>query len=48
LEPGVFQDISLKQWLALTPHELVKAHLGFDLKFIDSFPKEKGVIVTGK
>lgn len=48
LKTSVFQDISLKQWLALTPHELVKAHLGFDLKFIDSFPKEKGVIVTGK
>lgn len=44
----VFQDISLKQWLALTPHELVKAHLGFDLKFIDSFPKEKEVVVAGK
>ncbi|KAF5354906.1 hypothetical protein D9756_005521 [Leucocoprinus leucothites] len=46
LKTGVFQDISLKQWLALTPHELVKAHLGLDMKLIDSFPKEKGVIVA--
>ncbi|KAJ8508295.1 hypothetical protein ONZ45_g9425 [Pleurotus djamor] len=26
----VFQDISLNQWLALTPPELVQSHLGFD------------------
>lgn len=29
LKSSLFQDISLSQWLALTPPELVKAHLGF-------------------
>lgn len=44
----VFQDISLKQWLALTPHNVVKAHLGFSEQFIDALPREKQVIVSGE
>ncbi|KAF9532687.1 oxalate decarboxylase [Crepidotus variabilis] len=41
----VFEDISLSNWLALTPPELVKAHLGFDQATIDKLPKSKPVVV---
>lgn len=43
--PDVFQDISLSQWLALTPPDLVKAHLGFSDKVIQHLTKVKQVIV---
>ncbi|EKM77608.1 hypothetical protein AGABI1DRAFT_77113 [Agaricus bisporus var. burnettii JB137-S8] len=48
LKTDVFQDISLRQWLALTPHNVVKAHLGFSEQFIDTLPREKQVIVSGE
>jgi hypothetical protein len=41
----IFQDISLSQWLALTPPELVKAHLGFSDEVIHHLNKVKQVIV---
>jgi oxalate decarboxylase len=40
-----FQDVSLNQWLALTPALLVKSHLGLDQTTIDHFSKSKKVIV---
>jgi oxalate decarboxylase len=40
-----YADISLDQWLALTPPELVAAHLRTDPKFIDSLRKEKSPVV---
>ncbi|KAI0316453.1 oxalate decarboxylase [Amylostereum chailletii] len=40
-----FQDISLSQWLALTPPALVKAHLGFDDATIAHLNKTKQVVV---
>jgi hypothetical protein len=40
-----FADVSLSQWLALTPHELVQAHLNLDARTIAALPKEKPVIV---
>jgi oxalate decarboxylase len=40
-----FQDVSLNQWLALTPALLVKPHLGLDQSTIDHFSKSKKVIV---
>jgi oxalate decarboxylase len=40
-----FTDMSLAQWMALTPPELVKAHLNLDDKLIASLPKEKPIIV---
>ncbi|KAL0566965.1 hypothetical protein V5O48_015029 [Marasmius crinis-equi] len=43
----LFQDVSLSQWLALTPPELVKAHLGLDdaaIKELTQF-KEKAIVV---
>ncbi|KAF5309864.1 hypothetical protein D9619_010504 [Psilocybe cf. subviscida] len=40
-----FQDISLSQWLALTPPELVKAHLGFSDEVIGHLTKVKQTLV---
>ncbi|KAF9264373.1 oxalate decarboxylase [Marasmius fiardii PR-910] len=43
----LFQDVSLSQWLALTPPALVKAHLGLDdatIKELAKF-KEKAIVV---
>ncbi|KAJ7185741.1 RmlC-like cupin domain-containing protein [Mycena filopes] len=42
---GVFQDISLTQWLALTPPALVKAHLGFSDETIASLSRVKNEVV---
>jgi oxalate decarboxylase len=39
-----FADLSLSQWLALTPPELVKAHLNIDPARL-VLPKEKAIIV---
>ena len=40
-----FADISLAQWLAFTPHELVKAHLNIDESVLDTIPKQKTPVV---
>ncbi|KAI0314754.1 oxalate decarboxylase [Amylostereum chailletii] len=40
-----FQDVSLTQWLALTPPALVKAHLGFDDATIAHLNKTKQTVV---
>lgn len=40
-----FEDVSLNQWLALTPPLLVKSHLALDQGTIDHFSREKKVIV---
>nr|BAQ25797.1 oxalate decarboxylase 2 [Grifola frondosa] len=40
-----FQDISLAQWLALTPPALVKAHLQLDDDTIDHLNKTKQIVV---
>lgn len=42
-----FADISLAQWLAFTPHELVRAHLHLDESLLKKIPKEKSPIVSG-
>ncbi|KAJ6472636.1 Bicupin oxalate decarboxylase oxidase [Mycena vulgaris] len=42
---NLFQDISLTQWLALTPPELVKAHLGFSDDTIASLSRVKHEVV---
>ncbi|KAJ7269716.1 putative oxalate decarboxylase/oxidase [Mycena rebaudengoi] len=42
---NIFQDISLNQWLALTPPELVKAHLGFSDETIASLSRAKQEVV---
>lgn len=40
-----FEDISLAQWLALTPHELVRAHLHLDESVLAKIPKHETPIV---
>ena len=40
-----FADISLNQWMALTPPELVEAHLNLDRDTIEALSKTKPVIV---
>ncbi|KAF8218869.1 putative oxalate decarboxylase/oxidase, partial [Tricholoma matsutake] len=42
---GLFQDISLAQWLALTPPSLVKAHLGFSDEMIANINRQKLEVV---
>jgi len=42
---GVVQDISLNQWLALTPPALVKAHLNLDDDTISKLSKVKPVVI---
>jgi len=36
-----YADLSLTQWLALTPHALVASHLGVDRSIIDGLPAKK-------
>lgn len=43
-----FEDVSLKQWLALTPHELVAAHLEVSRELIDALPTEKQSVVAAQ
>jgi oxalate decarboxylase len=40
-----YADLSLDQWLALTPPELVRAHLNLDQKIIDALRKQKSPVV---
>jgi oxalate decarboxylase len=40
-----YEDVSLAQWMALTPHELVQAHLRLDPKLLDTLRKEKAPVV---
>jgi len=40
-----YQDLSLSEWLAHTPPELVMAHLNVDKATLDAMPKDKTVIV---
>ncbi len=40
-----YEDVSLTQWMALTPHELVQAHLNLDRSVLDALPKDKRPVV---
>jgi len=40
-----FADVSLNQWMALTPPELVQQHLNLDPQTLAVLRKEKPVIV---
>src|SRR6266581_1319180 len=42
-----YQDLSLSEWLAHTPPELVMAHLRIDKAAFDAIPKDKLVVVPG-
>ena len=41
-----FADVSLNQWMALTPPELVQAHLSLDAQTMAALSKDKPVIVS--
>jgi oxalate decarboxylase len=41
-----FADVSLNQWMALTPPELVRAHLNFDDDTMRALSKDKSIIVS--
>jgi oxalate decarboxylase len=43
-----YADISLDQWLALTPPALVRAHLDLDQRTIAAFTKTKPRVVAGR
>ncbi len=43
-----FADISLNQWMALTPPELVQAHLNIDKQTLAALRKDKPVIASPK
>ena len=40
-----FADVSLNQWMALTPHELVQDHLRVDLELMGALRKEKRPVI---
>jgi len=42
---GVYQDLSLSEWLAHTPPELVMAHLNIDRATLDSIPRDEIVVM---
>jgi len=44
---GFYQDMSLSEWLAHTPPELVMAHLNIDRATLDAIPKDKLVVMPG-
>jgi oxalate decarboxylase len=40
-----YQDLSLSEWLAHTPPELVMAHLNIDRATLDAIPNDELVVV---
>jgi oxalate decarboxylase len=42
-----FADLSLNTWMALTPPELLQAHLQLDRQVIDALRKNKAPVVSG-
>jgi oxalate decarboxylase len=40
-----YADLSLDTWMALTPPELVEAHLNLDQQVMDALRKEKAPVV---
>jgi oxalate decarboxylase len=42
-----YADVSLEQWMALTPPELIRAHLDVDRQFTDGLSKRKALVVRG-
>ncbi|KAK4160547.1 Bicupin, oxalate decarboxylase/ oxidase [Cladorrhinum sp. PSN259] len=47
LQAPKFSDISVAQWLALTPKQVVKDHLHLPDSVIDNLPKEKPIVLPG-
>ncbi|KAF4313872.1 putative oxalate protein [Botryosphaeria dothidea] len=47
LQADHFSDMSLSQWLALTPHQIVIDTLNLSNETVDAIPKEKEIVVAG-
>lgn len=47
LQAKRYSDISVNQWLGLTPRQIVKDHLNVDDAFVDTLPKVKPIVVPG-
>lgn len=47
LQAPKFTDISVAQWLALTPKQTVKDHLNLPDSLLDNIPKEKTTLKQG-
>jgi hypothetical protein len=47
LQASQYSDISVNQWLGLTPKQVLKDHLHLDDDVLDSFPKTKPIVVQG-
>lgn len=47
LQSPVYNDISVAQWLGLTPKQVVKDHLGFSDDTLNRLPKVKPFILPG-
>ena len=43
----VFADLSLTQWMALTPYALMQAHTKIDRALLDALPQRKSQVVPG-
>ena len=40
----VYEDVSLAEWMAHTPHLLMDQHLGVGITMLDQIPKQEVVI----
>ena len=47
LQAPIYNDVSVAQWLGLTPSQIVKDHLGFSDDTLSRLPKVKPFIVPG-
>ena len=47
LQAKRYSDISVNQWLGLTPKQVVKDHLKVDDAFLDTLPKVKPYVLPG-
>ena len=47
LQADVYTDISVNQWLGLTPRRIVKDHLNVEDTFLDTLDKSKAFVVRG-
>jgi hypothetical protein len=43
-----YADVSLSQWLAFTPHKLVRAHLNVEVSVLDKGSERKTPVVAGE
>ena len=47
LQAAIYNDISVAQWLGLTPKQVVKDHLGLSEETLDRLPQVKPYILPG-